>query len=121
MTLVGWLQIGLMVTAVALVVKPLGLYMAHVFNGERTWLTPVLGPVERLFYAMSGVDRDREQGWLGYTLAMLAFSVAAFVMLYLILRFQDLLPFNPQGFAGVAPDLAFNTAVSFVTNTNWQA
>ena len=75
MTLVGWLQIGLMVTAVALVVKPLGLYMAHVFNGERTWLTPVLGPVERLFYAMSGVDRDREQGWLGYTLAMLAFGV----------------------------------------------
>ena len=121
MTLVGWLQIGLMVTAVALVVTPLGLSMAHVFNGERTWLTPVLGPVERLFYAMSGVDRDREQGWLGYTLAMLAFSVAAFVMLYLILRFQDLLPFNPQGFAGVAPDLAFNTAVSFVTNTNWQA
>ena len=81
----------------------------------------MLGPVERLFYAVSGVDRDKEQSWLGYTLAMLAFSIAGFVVLYLILRFQDLLPLNPQGFAGVAPDLAFNTAVSFVTNTNWQS
>lgn len=121
MTLMGWLQIGLMVTAVALVVKPLGLYMARVFSGERTFLSPVLGPVERLFYGVSGVDPKKEQGWLGYTLAMLAFSIAGFVSLYLILRFQDLLPLNPQGFAGVGPDLAFNTAVSFVTNTNWQS
>jgi len=121
MTLMGWLQIGLMVAAVALVVKPLGIYVARVFTGERTFLTPVLSPLETLFYGISGVDRKREQGWLGYTFAMLAFAVAGFVSLYLILRFQDLLPFNPQGFAGVAPDLAFNTAVSFVTNTNWQS
>ncbi|MDC9823076.1 potassium-transporting ATPase subunit KdpA [Devosia sp. ZB163] len=121
MTLMGWLQIGLMVAAVALVVKPLGIYMARVFTGERTFLTPVLSPVETLFYGISGVDRKREQGWLGYTFAMLAFAIAGFVTLYLILRFQDLLPLNPQGFAGVAPDLAFNTAVSFVTNTNWQS
>ena len=120
MTLLGWLQIGLMVAAVALVVKPLGIYMARVFSGERTFMTPVLGPVERLFYSISGVERYKEQGWLGYTLAMLAFSIAGFGSLYLILRFQDLLPLNPNGFAGVAPDLAFNTAVSFLTNTNWQ-
>jgi K+-transporting ATPase ATPase A chain len=121
MTFAGWLQIGLMVAVVALSVRPLGLYMAGVFEGKRNFLSPVLGPVERLFYAVSGVDRDREQSWVGYTLAMLAFSIAAFVILYLILRFQDFLPLNPQGFAGVAPDLAFNTAVSFVTNTNWQS
>ncbi len=121
MTPMGWLQIGLMVAAVALLVKPLGLYMATVFEGRRNFLTPVLGPVEAVFYGISGVKPDKEQGWLGYTLAMLAFSIAGFVSLFLILRFQDLLPLNPQGFAGVAPDLAFNTAVSFVTNTNWQS
>ncbi|MGN6159214.1 MAG: potassium-transporting ATPase subunit KdpA [Devosia sp.] len=121
MTFAGWLQIGLMVVFVALAVKPLGLYMAGVFEGKRSFLSPVLGPVERLFYAVSGIDRDKEQSWLGYTLAMLAFSVAGFVSLYLILRFQNLLPLNPQGFAGLAPDLAFNTAVSFITNTNWQS
>src|SRR5262249_3080940 len=103
--------------AVALAAKPLGLYMARVFNGEIRWLAPVEGA----FYAMAGVDKNKEQGWLGYTLAMLAFSIAGSVSLYLILRFQDLLPLNPQGFAGLAPDLAFNTAVSFVTNTNWQS
>jgi K+-transporting ATPase ATPase A chain len=121
MTLLGWLQIGLMVAAVALLVKPLGLYMASVFEGRRNFLTPVLGPVEALFYGVAGVDRNREQGWLGYTLAMLAFSIAGFLALFGILRFQDLLPLNPQGFAGLSPDLAFNTAVSFVTNTNWQS
>ena len=121
MTFAGWLQIALMVAAVALIVKPLGLYMAQVFEGRRNVLTPVFGPVERLFYGISGVDSDKEQSWLGYTLAMLAFSIAAFVILYLILRFQGLLPLNPQGFSGVAPDLAFNTAVSFITNTNWQS
>ncbi|MEQ1771645.1 MAG: potassium-transporting ATPase subunit KdpA [Devosia sp.] len=121
MSFAGWLQIGLMVVAVALAVKPLGLYMASVFDGKRNLLTPIIGPVERLFYAISGVDRGKEQGWLGYTLAMLAFSIAGFVSLYLILRFQNMLPLNPQSFAGLAPDLAFNTAVSFVTNTNWQS
>ena len=121
MTLSGWLLIALMAGTVVLLARPLGLYMAHVFNGERTWLTPVLGPVERVFYALSGVDRNKEQTWLAYTVAMLAFSIASFVALYLMLRFQDVLPLNPQGFAGLAPDLAFNTAVSFVTNTNWQS
>lgn len=121
MTLVGWLQIGLMFVAVLLIVKPLGLYMARVFQGQRTFLSPVLAPVESVFYASSGVDPKREQGWLAYTTAMLMFSIGGFVSLYLILRFQNLLPLNPQGFPGVAPDLAFNTAVSFLTNTNWQS
>ncbi len=120
MTILGWLQISLLFIAVLLVIKPLGLYMAHVFNGERTWLTPVLAPVERGLYAVAGVDINKEQSWLGYTLSMLAFSIASFAALYGILRLQAFLPFNPQGFGNVEPGLAFNTAVSFVTNTNWQ-
>ncbi|KQV43803.1 MULTISPECIES: potassium-transporting ATPase subunit KdpA [unclassified Rhizobium] len=120
MTLIGWLQIGLLFLTVLIVIKPLGLYMAKVFGGERTFLSPVLGPVERGFYRAAGIDPDREQGWLSYTLAMLTFSVAGFVALYATLRLQGILPFNPQGFAAVPSDLAFNTAVSFVTNTNWQ-
>ncbi len=120
MTILGWLQISLLFIAVLLVIKPLGLYMAHVFNGERTWLTPVLSPVERSLYAVAGVDIKKEQSWLGYTLSMLAFSIASFAALYGILRLQAFLPFNPQGFGNVEPGLAFNTAVSFVTNTNWQ-
>lgn len=121
MTLTGWLQIGLILGLAALTARPLGLYMARVFSGERTLLSPVLAPVERGFYALSGVAPEREQGWLSYTLAMLAFSAAGFVSLYAILRLQAFLPLNPQGFDGVPPDLAFNTAVSFLTNTNWQA
>ncbi len=120
MTILGWLQISLLFIAVLLVIKPLGLYMAHVFNGERTWLTPIFSPIERVLYAVAGVDTKKEQGWLGYTLSMLAFSIASFLALYSILRLQAFLPFNPQGFANVEPGLAFNTAVSFVTNTNWQ-
>lgn len=120
MTIIGWLQISLLFLAVAAVVKPLGLYMARVFSGERTFLSPVLGPVELAFYRLSGVDPKKEQGWLAYTLAMLAFSLVGIVSLYAILRLQAYLPVNPQGFPGMAPDLAFNTAVSFVTNTNWQ-
>ena len=107
--------------ALVLIVKPLGIYMARVFQGQRTFLSPVLAPVESVFYASSGVDPKREQGWLAYTTAMLMFSIGGFLSLYLILRFQNLLPLNPQGFPGVAPDLAFNTAVSFLTNTNWQS
>ena len=121
MTLTGWLQIALILGLVALTTRPLGLYMARVFSGERTFLSPVLAPVERGFYAMAGVSPEREQGWLSYTLAMLAFSAAGFASLYAILRLQAFLPLNPQGFDGVAPDLAFNTAISFLTNTNWQA
>jgi K+-transporting ATPase ATPase A chain len=121
MTLPGWLEIGLILALVALTARPLGLFMARVFEGERTFLTPVLGPVERGFYAAAGVTPEREQNWLSYTLAMLAFSAAGFVSLYAILRLQAFLPLNPQGFDNVPPDLAFNTAVSFLTNTNWQA
>ncbi|MCB4768232.1 potassium-transporting ATPase subunit KdpA [Ancylobacter sp. Lp-2] len=120
MTLVGWAQIAVLFLLVLVTVKPLGLYMARVFSGERTFLSPVLSPVERGFYRLSGIDENREQGWLAYTLAMLAFSVIGFVSLYAIMRFQDVLPLNPQGFPAVPPDLAFNTAVSFLTNTNWQ-
>lgn len=120
MTILGWLQISLLFVAVLLVVKPLGLYMAKVFSGERTWLSPIFSPLERGLYAAAGVDMKKEQGWLGYTLSMLVFSIASFLALYAILRLQAVLPFNPQGFANVPPDLAFNTAVSFVTNTNWQ-
>eukprot|EP01032_Pedospumella_encystans_P031591 gene31591-35666_t len=120
MTIVGWLQISLLFLAVLLVIKPLGLYMARVFSGERTFLSPVLGRVERDLYRVSGINPEKEQSWLGYTLAMLAFSLAGFLALYAMLRLQAYLPLNPQGFPGVPADLAFNTAVSFVTNTNWQ-
>jgi K+-transporting ATPase ATPase A chain len=120
MTIVGWLQISLLFLAVLVAIKPLGLYMARVFSGERTILSPVLAPVEKGLYRLAGIREDKEQGWLAYTLAMLAFSIAGFLALYAILRLQAYLPLNPQGFAGMAPDLAFNTAVSFVTNTNWQ-
>ncbi|MBU3961490.1 MAG: potassium-transporting ATPase subunit KdpA [Alphaproteobacteria bacterium] len=120
MTIVGWLQISLLFLAVLAAIKPLGLYMARVFSGERTFLSPVLAPVELGLYRMAGIQRDKEQGWLAYTVSMLAFSLAGFLALYAILRLQAYLPLNPQGFAAMAPDLAFNTAVSFVTNTNWQ-
>lgn len=120
MTIIGWLQISLLFVAVLCVIKPLGLYMAKVFSGERTVLSPVLVPIERGIYRACGTSMDREQGWLAYTLSMQAFSLASFLLLYGILRLQAYLPLNPQGFAGVPSDLAFNTAVSFVTNTNWQ-
>jgi len=120
MTLVGWLQISLLFLAVLLVIKPLGLYMARVFSGERTFLSPVLGRLERDLYRVSGINPEKEQSWFGYTLAMLAFSLAGFLVLYAMLRLQAYLPLNPQGLPGVPSDLAFNTAVSFVTNTNWQ-
>jgi K+-transporting ATPase ATPase A chain len=121
MSLVGWGQIGLLFVVVLALIKPLGLYMARVFSGERTVLSVVFGPVERAFYAAGGVRADREQTWLGYAFALLAFSAAGFLLLYAILRLQHVLPLNPQGFGAVPADLAFNTAVSFVTNTNWQA
>src|SRR5215472_15057569 len=121
MTLEGWVQIALFAAVIVLITKPLGSYMTRVFNGERTLLSPVLRPVERGLYIVSGVDEKQEQGWVTYAVAMLMFSIAGFVTLYLLQRLQDMLPFNPQGQAGVAPDLAFNTSVSFVTNTNWQS
>ncbi|QEN87991.1 potassium-transporting ATPase subunit KdpA [Labrys sp. KNU-23] len=120
MSLNGWLQIILLFALVLAAVKPLGAYMARVFSGERTFLSPVLAPVEKGFYKLSGIDPAREQGWLAYTLAMLFFSMAGFASLYAIFRLQAYLPLNPQGFDNLAPDLAFNTSISFVTNTNWQ-
>ena len=120
MTLIGWIQIALFCAVVLALTKPLGGYMTRVFNGERTWLSPVLRPVEVGIYRLAGVDEKREQHWLTYTVGMLLFHVAGFVILYALLRLQDVLPFNPQGQSAVAPDLAFNTAASFITNTNWQ-
>jgi K+-transporting ATPase ATPase A chain len=122
MTLNGWLQIALYCVVIILLVKPLGGYMTRVFAGERTLLSPVLGPVERLFYRLSGVDAQREQGWVAYAVSMLLFSLAGFLSLYALMRFQALLPFfNPAGQSAVEEGLAFNTAMSFDTNTNWQS
>ncbi|KAA3515836.1 potassium-transporting ATPase subunit KdpA [Agrobacterium rosae] len=120
MTILGWLQISLLFLAVLVTAKPLGLYMAKVFAGERTFLSPLLSPVEKGIYLAAGTGPNKEQSWLAYTLSMLAFSLASFLFLYAMLRLQAYLPLNPKGFANVPPDLAFNTAVSFVTNTNWQ-
>ena len=117
----GWGEIVFTIGVTVILAFPLGLYMARVWQGERTWLSPVLRPVEGVLYRSFGVDPNKPQNWLGYAMAMLAFSIASFVGLYLILRFQNLLPLNPQKFAGFSPDLAFNTAISFVTNTNWQS
>src|SRR5689334_9755157 len=121
MTLNGWLQIAVFAALVLATVKPLGIYMAHVFAGERTFMSPVLRPIERSFYAIAGVDAEKDQHWTTYAFAMLLFNAAGFLLVYLLQRFQDVLPFNPQGLPAVPPALAFNTAVSFVTNTNWQS
>jgi K+-transporting ATPase ATPase A chain len=121
MTLNGWLQILLFCVVIIAITVPLGGYMTRVFAGERTPLSPVLRPVERVLYRLSGVDETAEQHWLSYAIAMLAFSFAGFVSLYALQRLQNVLPFNPQGQDAVGTDLAFNTSVSFVTNTNWQS
>ncbi|MBS0519780.1 MAG: potassium-transporting ATPase subunit KdpA [Proteobacteria bacterium] len=121
MTFNGWFQIALFSAAVVLLVKPFGGYMTRVFSGERTILSPVFGPVERLFYRLSGVDERRDQSWIGYAVSMLLFSLVGFVLLYVLQRFQALLPFNPAGQSAVEEGLAFNTAMSFDTNTNWQS
>jgi K+-transporting ATPase ATPase A chain len=117
----GWAEIALTLALILGLGWPLGAYLARVWQGGPTWLDPVLKPVERGLYAACGIKPDKGQAWLAYALSFLAFSTASFVVLYLILRFQDLLPLNPQGFAGLSPHLSFNTAVSFVTNTNWQS
>ncbi|MGB6978561.1 MAG: potassium-transporting ATPase subunit KdpA [Candidatus Acidiferrales bacterium] len=121
MTANGWAQIGLFLLAVLAVTKPLGIFMARVFAREKTFLDPALRPVERLLYRATGVDDKREMRWTEYTIAMLLFSGVSMLALYLIERVQYWLPWNPKHFAGVTPDLAFNTAASFTTNTNWQA
>ncbi|MBL6614618.1 MAG: potassium-transporting ATPase subunit KdpA [Reyranella sp.] len=121
MTLDGWIQIATYCVVIALLVKPLGGYMTRVFQGERTFLSPVLGPVERGFYELSGVDERAEQNWLTYAVSMLLFSLVGFASLYALMRFQALLPFNPAKQSAVEEGLAFNTAMSFTTNTNWQS
>src|SRR5579872_6175334 len=113
MTANGWFQIAIFLLAVLALTKPLGIFMTRVFNRERTFLDPVLRPVERLIYRLTAVDEEREMGWKEYAVSML--------VLYALQRLQSLLPFNPQKLGAVAPDLAFNTAASFTTNTNWQA
>jgi potassium-transporting ATPase potassium-binding subunit len=120
MTANGWIQIGIYLVVLFAVTKPLGLFMARVFSGEKTFLDPVLRPVERLVYRLSGVDEKREMDWKEYTIAMLLFSVVSMLVLYLIERVQLWLPWNPQHFVNVESHLAFNTAASFTTNTNWQ-
>jgi potassium-transporting ATPase potassium-binding subunit len=121
MTLNGWLQIAIMLALVIATARPLGAFMASVLEGNRTFLAPALRPVESRFYAMSGVDETREQTWVQYVAALLMFNAAGFLLLYAILRLQWYLPLNPQGFSGMSEHLAFNTAISFVTNTNWQS
>lgn len=120
MTVNGWIQILVFCGIVILLVKPLGGYMTRVFNGERNLLSPVLGPFERLLYRIAGTSEREDQHWTTYAAGMLAFNLVGFLVLYGVMRLQDVLPFNPQGMSAVGPELAFNTAASFVTNTNWQ-
>ena len=120
MTFIGWAQIVVFCFAVALLTKPLGGYMTKVFTGERNLLTPVLRPLERLFYRAAGIDERQEQHWLSYAFAVMLFHIGGFVILYALLRLQGVLFFNPAGQGAVEQGLAFNTAASFITNTNWQ-
>jgi potassium-transporting ATPase potassium-binding subunit len=121
MTPNGWTQIVVFLFLILLITKPLGIYLARVFEREKTFLDPIARPIERLIYKLTGVDEASEMRWTEYAVAMLLFSAASMVLLYLIERVQLWLPLNPQKFANVAPDLAFNTAASFTTNTNWQS
>ncbi|GGB02959.1 potassium-transporting ATPase potassium-binding subunit [Brucella endophytica] len=120
MTFNGWLQILLYCGIIILLVKPLGGYMTRVFDGERTLLSSILGPIERGLYRIAGTSEQEEQHWTTYTAAMLLFNLAGFLALYFIQRFQGALPYNPAGMGDIPADLAFNTAASFMTNTNWQ-
>src|ERR1700686_4226403 len=120
MTIIGWAQIALYCAVIVAITPALGAYMTRVFNGERTFLAPILRPIEIGLYKIAGVDERREQHAVTYTVAMLLFHVGGFVILYALMRLQQWLPFNPAEQSAVAPDLAFNTAVSFITNTNWQ-
>jgi potassium-transporting ATPase potassium-binding subunit len=121
MTLNGWFQILVFLAAIFAATPIIGGYIARVFRGERTWLDPILRPIERLIYRTTGVTETHEMRWTEYAMALLLFSVVSLLVLYAMQRLQAVLPFNPQGFGSIAPDLAFNTAVSFTTNTNWQA
>ncbi len=120
MTAQGLLQIGVYLAVLVLLVKPLGTFMASVYEGKRTFLSPLLGPVERGIYRLAGVQADAETGWKRYAVATLLVNLVGFLVVYALQRAQGVLPLNPQGFGAVSPDSAFNTAVSFATNTNWQ-
>ena len=120
MTLNGWLQILVFLLAIVVVTPLIGGYMARVFTRQRTWLDPVLRPIERGIYRLTGVDPSREMRWTEYAVAVLVFGAVSMLALYAMQRLQAVLPFNPQGHGAVAPALAFNTAISFVTNTSWQ-
>lgn len=120
MTMAGWLQFALFFVIVLVLTKPIGLYMARVFEGERTWLSPIFAPLERIIYRLGGVSPEQEMTWYVYALAMLAFSAVGLVWLYVLLRTQQWLPLNPAHIRNMQADLAWNTAVSFLTNTNWQ-
>src|SRR5262249_14619143 len=120
MTVIGWIQILIYCAIVAALVVPLGGYMTRVFNGERTLLSPVLRPVEAGLYRLRGVDERRVQHWITYPVCLLFFHVGGFLILYALMRWQAVLPFNPAEQSAVPADLSFNTAVSFITNTNWQ-
>ena len=117
----GWLQFAIFSAVLLASVRPVGIYLARVLEGERTWLDPILRPFERLIYKLSGVKAGEEMNWREYAFAMLGFSAVSMLVTYGIERLQNLLPFNPQGLAAVGPDLAWNTAASFTTNTNWQS
>ena len=121
MTLSGWLLIAAFILVLLAVTKPMGLWLFALYEGRRTPLHVVLGPVEKGFYKASGVDPDREQSWSVYAVHMLLFNVALMLLTYAVLRLQYYLPGNPLGYAGLPPHLALNTAVSFATNTNWQS
>src|ERR1700730_9025018 len=120
MTVITWIQIVLYCAIVAALVKPLGWYMTRVFNGERTFLSPVFRPIEAALYWAGGVGDRREQTWVMYVVAMLFFHIGGFLILYVLMRTQAMLPFNPAEQTAVAEDLSFKTAVSFITNANWQ-
>jgi K+-transporting ATPase ATPase A chain len=120
MSVIGWIQILLFCAIIAAVTPVLGAYLTRVFNGQRTFLSPVLRPLELVLYRAAGIEEKSEQNWLAYTTGMLLFHVGGFAILYALMRMQAVLPFNPAGQSAVAPDLSFNAAVSFITNTNWQ-
>jgi K+-transporting ATPase ATPase A chain len=121
MTANGWLQFAVYCVLLLATVRPVGIYLGRVLEGERTWLDPALQPVERLIYKLAGVNADQEMNWREYAFALLGFSAVSMIVTYLIERLQAHLPWNPQGLAGVGPDLAWGTAASFTTNTNWQS
>ena len=121
MSLNGWLQIVCFIAIILLLANPVGRYMAAVFERRKTFLDPVLVPCERLLYRLTGINPEQEMRWTEYAICVLVFSAATLVLTYVIERLQQFLPLNPQHFPGVEPTLAFNTAISFTTNTNWQS